>query len=212
MSIFLFADIPTYHLDKFVPVRDSFDNLNNLLQIAEIINICAHCRIDDHTDFDFSIYSGSYSRVLIKKIDGFFTMAMPFKIIDYGANVVLNYEEFNQVVHAEFISMMRNAIGACKVYGYSHEEVISSLTENFNIDYRAAVNYCDIFTSLMTEDHGYFRFDDDPDNENGRVHPRYHFDLFYKNSTSIKIGVNERITAPYFMNLFDKTMDKHYLG
>ncbi|CZZ29758.1 TPA: hypothetical protein I3313_004973 [Enterobacter hormaechei subsp. hoffmannii] len=211
MSVFLFSDIPDYHTSKFVSVRDTFDNLTNLLLVVEIINLCGHCRTVNHNDFDFAVYSGAYARILVKKSDGFFTMSLPFKVIDYGGNVVFNYEDYNKVVNAEFISMMRNAIGACRDYGYSHEEVIFSLTENFNLEYREAANYCDIFTSLITDDHGYFRFDDDPDNENGRIHPRYHFDLFYKNSTTIKIGVSQNITAPYFLNLFDKSVSKYYL-
>lgn len=211
MSSYYFSGIPSFHIEKLRAVRDSYDNLLNILQIAEMVNCCSHCRSEESTNFDFAIFIGSFSRVLIKKENGYFTMTLPFQIIDYGDNILFNYDNYNLPVHAEFISIMRNSIEACRDYGYSHEDIISSLCDNFNIDMRESVNYCDVFTSLLTEDHGYFRFDDDLQNERGRIHPRYHFDFFYKNSTSIKIGIDECIDASYFFGLFHKDMEKPYL-
>lgn len=211
MSSYYFSGIPSFHIEKLRAVRDAYDNLLNILQIAEMVNCCAHCRSEESADFDFAIFTGSFARVLIKKENGFFTMTLPFQIIDYGENILFNYDNHNLPVHAQFISIMRNSIEVCREYGYSHEDIISSLCDNFNIDMRESVNYCDVFTSLLTEDHGYFRFDDDLENERGRIHPRYHFDFFYKNSTSIKIGLNECIDASYFFDMFDKDREKPYL-
>ncbi|GLW39145.1 hypothetical protein Pcaca04_30810 [Pectobacterium carotovorum subsp. carotovorum] len=211
MSSYYFSDIPNFHIEKLRAVRDSYDNLLNILQVAEIVNCCAHCRSDEIRGVDFAIFTGDFARILVKKENGFFTMTLPFQIIDHGYNIFFNYDNYNIPVHAEFISIMRNSIEACRDYGYSHEDIISSLCENFNLDIRDAVNYCDVFTSLLTEDHGYFRFDDDLIGERGRIHPRYHFDFFYKNSTSVKIGINECIDASYFLGFFDRDLEKPYL-
>lgn len=211
MSSYFFSEIPSFHLEKLRAVRDSYDNLLNILQITEMVNCCPHCRTEESEGFDFAIYTGNFARVLVKKENGFFTMTLPFQIIDQGDNIIFNYDDYGNIIHAEFISMMRNSIAACRDYGYSHEDIISSLCENFNLNIRDAVNYCDIFTSLLTEDHGYFRFDDDLDAENGKIHPRYHFDFFYKNSTAVKIGIEQCIDASYFLGLFDKDLEKPYL-
>ncbi|ELY4302244.1 hypothetical protein SMZ33_002865 [Cronobacter turicensis] len=211
MSSYYFSNIPRFHLEKLCAVRDVYDNLLNTLQVAEMVNCCAHCRSEECSDFDFAIFTGSFARVLIKKEKGFFTMSLPFQIIDLGDNIVFNYDDYNLPVQAKFISIMRNSVEACRDYGYSHEDIISSLCENFDFDLREAVNYCDIFTALITEDHGYFRFDDDLKGERGKVHPRYHFDFFYKNSTSVKIGIDKSIDASYFLGLFDKNLEKPYL-
>jgi hypothetical protein len=211
MSSYYFSNIPPYHLEKLIAVRDSYDNLLNILQIAEIVNCCSHCRNDNHNNFDFAVYTGGYARVLVKKELGYFTMTMPFQIIEYDENITFNYNACALPVHAQFISIMRNAVEACRTYGYSHEDIISSLCDNFDLDVRTAVNYCDVFTSLISDDHGYFRFDDDEANAQGNIHPRYHFDFFYRNSTSIKLGVDRNITSSYFLSLFDKSLEKPYL-
>lgn len=211
MSIYLFTNIPNYHLDDFVAVRDSYDNLFNVLTFVEIVNNCGHCRTNNENDVDFAIFTGNTTRILIKNNLGYYTMCLPFKIIDYGGNISFNYDEYKIPVTSFFISVMRSCIAACRNYGYSHEDIIEGVMANYNVDVREAVNFCDIFTSLMTEDHGYFRFDDDEENENGRVHPRYHFDFYYKNSSSVKLGIEKSISFEYFKKLFDHEAERPYV-
>ncbi len=211
MSIYLFENIPDYHLSGFVPVRNSYDNFLNILNFVETINSCNHCRTDNEEQADLAIFTECSARILIKKEFGFFTMHLPFQIIDHIENVSFNYDECNMPVTSIFISIMRNCVKACRDYGYSHEDILESIMANYSVNFREAVNYCDIFTNLITEDHGYFRFDDDEDHENGRIHPRYHFDFYYKNSSSIKIGIERNISFNFFKNLFDHEIERPYV-
>ena len=198
-------------LAGFVPVRDSYDNLLNVLTFVETVSRCGHCRTENELEAEFAIFTGSVTRILIKKEFGFYTMCLPFQIIDYGGNISFNYDEFNMPITSLFISIMRSCVEACRNYGYSHEDILESVMVNYNVELRDSVNYCDMFTSLITEDHGYFRFDDDEANENGRVHPRYHFDFYYKNSSSIKVGIEKNISFDFFKNLFDRESERPYV-
>jgi hypothetical protein len=85
------------------------------------------------------------------------------------------------------------------------------LVANFHLEVTEASNYLDAFLHLISEDHGYFRFDDDLGHANGHIHPRYHFDFFCKNSTSVKIGKDKYADIDCFYSLFDSTQAKHYL-
>lgn len=211
MSVYLFANIPNYHLTGFVPVRDSYDNFLNVVTFIETVSSCGHCRIENEADSQFAIFTGNTTRILIKKEFGYYTMFLPFQIIDYGGNISFNYDECNMPVTSLFISIMRSCVKACRDYGYSHEDILENIMVNYNTDLREAVNYCDIFTTLITEDHGYFRFDDDEENENGRVHPRYHFDFYYKNTSSIKVGIDRNINFDFFKKLFDREAERPYV-
>jgi len=211
MSAFFFEGIEKGRMKKLCAVRDSFDNLSNLLCIAELVNTCAHCKIDQISkDFDFIIFSGEYSRVLIKKHDGFFTMAMPFQVVDDG-RLYFNYDEFGVEVDGLFISILRNAIITSKMGTNSHEEVICSLVDSFGLEVHEATFYYDAFAALAMCDHGYFRFDDDQKNQNGKIHPRYHFDFFFKDSSAVKIGSDGMVDIDCFYALFDGAREKHYL-
>lgn len=211
MSVYLFTNIPDYHLAGFVPVRDSYDNFLNTLTFIEIINSCGYCRTENESEAELAIFTGSTNRILIKKEYGFYTMCLPFQIIDYGGNISFNYDICNMPITSIFISIMRSCVEACRDYGYSHEDILENIMMNYSLELREAVNYCDIFTSLLTEDHGYFRFDDDEENENGRIHPRYHFDFYYRNYSSIKIGINRNIQFDFFKKLFDREKERPYV-
>ncbi|KOO58068.1 hypothetical protein WH43_09640, partial [Rheinheimera sp. KL1] len=67
------------------------------------------------------------------------------------------------------------------------------------------------FFHLISEDHGYFRFDDDAANENGKVHPRFHLDFFLKNSSTLKIGLDRGISLETVISMFDPTRPKWFL-
>lgn len=212
MSTFFFKGIPSYRLTGFCAVRDALDNLSNVLHLAELVNTCAHCRIDAYEDgFDFAIFTGDYCRALIRKDDGFFSMALPFQVIDNGETINFNLDSFGEEVSGRFISIIRNAILTAQSGVMSHEEIVCSIADSFGLDISDATNFYDAFAALLADDHGYFRFDDDPKNSNGDIHPRYHFDFFYKNTSAIKIGIDSHADIDFFYGLFDSGRPKHYL-
>lgn len=209
---FFYKGIPSYYLKKFIAVRDSFDNLENILNLAEIINNCSHTRLEGFDrDSEIVLFTGDCSRALIKKQDGYFSMALPFQVVDYGLQIAFNLELFEKGIDSEFISIMRNAINSTKKSKISHEDIFLDLAVNYDLDTSEATSYLDAFFHLVSEDHGYFRFDDDPVNENGIIHPRYHFDFFCKNTTSVKIGKDAYADIDSFYSLFDSTQPKWYL-
>jgi len=212
MTAYFYNGVPQYHLNNFCAVRNVLDNFQNLLNIAEIVNASIYDKTDECPDnFDLVVFSGEYSRALIRKSDGFFSMAIPFQVVDHGDRISFNFDLVRDEVNGLFISIMRNAIQTSRNHDFSHESIALSLSENFGLEIQEAINYSDAFVSIVSEDHGYFRFDDDPKNENGQFHPRYHIDFFYKNSSSVKVGADEFVDINFFYSLFDGGHPKHYL-
>ncbi len=214
MTAFFYKDIPQYQFNQFVAVRDAYDNLLNLLNLVEIINTCSHCNVNEYKegdDFDLVIFSGEYCRAIIKNGEGCFSMAIPFQIIESSNIISFNLDVIGEEVSGQFISIMRNALRTSKNTVFSNEEIILSLTENFNLEVQDAIFYYDAFVYLIAEDHGYFRFDDDIANEDGAFHPRYHFDFFCKNTSSVKVGLDNPADLKCFYALLDSKHPKHYL-
>jgi hypothetical protein len=212
MTAFFYKNIPEYQLKRFVAVRDAYDNLLNLLNLVEIINTCSHCKLEKfEEDFDLAIFSGEYCRTIIRKDDGFFSMAIPFQIIETSEAIFFNLDAFGEEVSGQFISIIRNAVQTSRNDVFSNEDIILSLSENFNLELQDAILYYDAFIYLIAEDHGYFRFDDDLKHENGNFHPRYHLDFFCKNTSSVKIGLDNPAGIDCFYALMDSKHHKHYL-
>ena len=152
MMAFFYKDIPNYYLKKFIAVRDSFDNLENILNLAEIINNCSHTRLKGFDkDSEIVLFTGDYLRVLIKKQDGYFSMALPFQVVDYGLQIAFNLELFEKGIDSEFIAIMRNAINSTKKSKISHEDILLDLAVNFNLDMSEATSYLDAFFHLVSE-------------------------------------------------------------
>lgn len=211
MNKYFYRGVPTYLMNRFCAVRDSMDNLKNVLNVSEIINTQYSYQNADGMDFDIAIFVGDYKRILVKGNSGYFSMGIPFQVILKGDQVCFNSDFIEEEVNGRFISIMKNCIQTTKNTIISHEDVIFSLIENFNLDISEAIKYYEAFTFLIAEDNGYFRFDDDPKNEKGDIHPRYHFDIFYNNTTSIKIGYDCFATLGCFYSLMDHTVPKKYL-
>lgn len=213
MTVLFFKNVPDYYLNNFKAVRTSFDNLYNLLNVVEAINSSSHCRIDGfEPDFSFAVFCGDTNRLLVTKKDGYFSMALPFQVLDEGEIISFNFDYLGEEVSGRLISIMKNIIYTHTEGCFSHDEVVLSLVENFSLTVEEATNYYEGFIYLLTEDHGYFRFDDDPKNANGAVHPRLHFDFFFKNSTNIKLGIHKAPGINFFYDIFDSSRKKPFLG
>lgn len=212
MSLYFFNNVPAQYLDKFCAVRDAFSNLENLLVTAEIVNSCHESWNKETSNFDLLISTGTHKRILVKKNRCFFTMNLPFQVIEYETNIFFNYNAYALPVSYEFISRCRNIITTCENGNFSHERIAIEQYENFDRDWERATLYSDAISSLLLSDHRYFRFDDDLANANGKIHPRYHFDFFCNNSTNVKIGTNIRINDGFFLDLLDVGKDRPYLA
>lgn len=213
MTAFFYKEVPEYRMKGFCSVRDPFDNLSNILNLAEIVNTCSHCIIKEYEDnFDLAVFSGNFTRALIKKNNScYFSMAIPFQIISLEEGIVFNCDDIGQEVSGLFISILRNALITSKDGHFYHDEIVCSISDTFNLSIEESIRYYDSFVTILSDDHGYFRFDDDPNNAKGDFHPRFHFDFFYKNSTSIKIGYDAPFGIECFYSLLDSKYPKRYL-
>lgn len=63
---------------------------------------------------------------------------------------------------------------------------------------------------LLFED-GYIRFDHDPKNANGTIHPLNHFDIFYTDQCSFKVGTNQKLSVSDMIDLLDRETPCRYL-
>lgn len=68
-----------------------------------------------------------------------------------------------------------------------------------------------IIDELSSYEEGYVRFDDDPARENGRMHPRYHYDIFYTDQAAIKIGLNKAVDIESIIDFLSPKTNCHYI-
>lgn len=212
MSKFYFNEIPSHALEEIVAVREPVDNLWNILVVVEAINHYPIYSINDENLSKVAIFTENCDRFLIRNETGYFSMTNPFQIVIHESILSFNCDQLQESVGGMLISILKNAITTFKTESHSHENIIVSISENFSLDISESIRYYDTFTSLLSEEHGYFRFDDDDKNKNGHIHPRYHFDIFCTNTSTLKIGTPKVADMTYFLALVDKAINKKYLA
>ena len=147
----------------------------------------------------------------MRRDSGYFSLAIPFQLIANANGISFNYDAIREPISGRIVSILKNALLTSKDQFFSHEDIILSLVENFGLEVYEATSYCDAFMNLLSEDHGYFRFDHDPQRENGHIHPLYHFDFFLKNSSTVKIGAEQDVNLEFLLALIDNGIPKHYI-
>lgn len=58
---------------------------------------------------------------------------------------------------------------------------------------------------------GYIRFDHDPENVNGEIHPLNHFDIFYTDQCSFKVGTHKKLSVEDMIDVLDRETPCRYL-
>jgi len=216
MSKYFYRGISRHYMNKFVAVRKPYDVLHNIINIMEISSLYKKKEANDEDDYNILITTGVCNRILVRnvKLDGFSSMHLPFQVNDDGDYISFTDKVSGIDVDGVFMSCAKNIIDFLSLNSFSYDDIVLNLHESFgsSFTFEESVKYADTIISLLINDHGYFRFDDDEKNENGRIHPRYHLDFFCNNSTNIKIGSRVELKSVFFVDLFDISKNRPYLN
>ena len=69
----------------------------------------------------------------------------------------------------------------------------------------------DVFSEVCMLETGYLRFDFDPKNAKGKMHPLNHLDINYSKDATYKIGLHERIEPVKFLQLLDNSKERFFI-
>ena len=101
--------------------------------------------------------------------------------------------------------------GGCLEGMYSIYDGFSDMLEQFHIENKTDENNLwAFFISLYTYESGYVRYDYDPINEDGHLHPIHHLDVNYSSRDSYKIGLNRHMSFHELAELIDVSTDCYY--
>lgn len=87
---------------------------------------------------------------------------------------------------------------------YDSIEALEDIVGDYGDDSTELLNnIIPILQFLSTYEIGYLRYDFDNEQENGKFHPLNHIDFYYTQSSTFKIGLNERASRENFKTLVD---------
>ena len=189
--------IPQYKINIFSkPIRNKNDCVSILLEAVENFSDPNQAikQIQNNT---MLLQNG---RLFVFLENKYFSIKFPFqiKIEEKEIKFYINNIELNSIILSAiryaFLNISNNILDIlCQI----EEEY-----EQINID-----EIEEIIIAMLLLDDGYLRYDHDAKNENGKLHPLDHLDIFYTNN-SVKLGLRGRLSQKNFVKIISKKYDE----
>lgn len=141
-----------------------------------------------------------------------FSFQFPFKIEDKNDYYTLKtYSQDTEILnaHIQVIQTLldRGILSESRgIYGIQLEfcELIENTLNDLFLPKKITEDLDDILLELFLFEPSYIRFDEDQKNCNGKIHPLFHFDIFYSQQTTLKLGLNKLFEFDNFFLFLSK--------
>lgn len=191
----------------FKPIRTKLDAINVLMRIVKIMLTYqkpASSQIAGHV----SLNVDAMSRLVFVSENKIYSLNFPFRVGVGEQGEIRFYDHYQQDINNKLTSSILEFI-------YEH----GIFAEDYVLDFAAPVvnsneNERDLWAllrELLLWEEGYIRYDDDPANVKGAVHPRFHLDVFYSSAATFKLGLKQSIEHTVFADILNINTDCRFL-
>lgn len=187
--------LPFQEDDFFIPVRDKITYIRILLNS---INMLLLNNLDVDTTKStskFKLCIDKMSRLFFYKESKYFSIAFPLTVICEDDNIIEITTYSGKTIDFINISAVLSILN--NKYYKNNPSILDYSIEPFDIEMAGIY----LLEEFMHFEPSYIRFDIDPDNENGKLHPLHHLDLNFSQYGTFKLGLSKNITTDYFENI-----------
>lgn len=192
----------------FKPIRRKVDCILLLLNAIKFIGVVGTTSTDERCGF-LLLHVNKMSRLFFCDGTGNKIFSINFPFVTQWSEANQSYQFANQDgyildgrVTSDLIPIFTASNGIVNEDEFF--EVISDAEE-----YRSSL--ASIVRELLTYESGYVRFDNDPDNEDGEVHPLNHIDVFFSQSSTFKLGLDNQIDHSDLIDILDRRTQCHFV-
>lgn len=149
-----------------------------------------------------------------------FSINFPFNIEEVNSQLKIETKYNSVEIQSYHLAVLRSI---CSNEGFNEKYCkhgllldFSQLVESIFNDMGMKLSYYEsdinqILIELFTFEPGYIRFDYDVENENGRVHPLNHLDIFYSQHTTFKLGCS-LLNLEEFIEILEPSNECEFIG
>ena len=192
------------------PIRNKRDIILLLLDTMKLIVNPVGSFSDDFGKVTICV--DKMSRIFYETKEKYFSFIFPFLIENQNQNYKIYDNHTECELNDRMISLLISIFQQENLWGNSLEKAMDII-----IDRAEEYEYSDIDTiwkliiKLWHMEDGYIRYDYDPANEDGDIHPLYHFDINYSSAVTYKIGLNKPIKGNDFQDTLNIKTNCAYL-
>lgn len=190
----------------FSPIRTKTNYIVLLMRLIKLM-LANIPTAENRCAGEILLKSEKMSRIIISGKDKIFSIAFPFFIeeTDDGLRFYSNnYLDVNHKTTSQILELFRDN----KILDHSDVLMFADPIDNIS---RFDPDIWSLSRDLITVEDGYLRYDFDPKNVDGHLHPLHHLDIFYTTSSTFKIGLNSEIAISAFEDVINLRTDCYYL-
>lgn len=189
----------------FLPIRSKIDYIKIILLSARQFLLGTEIK-GMHADSKMRLVVDKMSRLFFYREDKYYSVSFPFTVVLENKTIKEFATYSGKVIDNKSISSIISIID-------SEEYKMNYSLIDFYIE-PGSIESSGIFLleEILHFEPSYIRYDYDPINKNGKIHPLNHFDINYSQYGTYKLGLNNKITQGYFENLQNIKSDCSYLN
>lgn len=188
------------------PIRTKKDIVLLLIETIRLALAYTEDLEDPSSSYSIRFKVNKMNRVIYSSPSKVFSIRNPFNVRYENGSfsfVRKSGESVNSYIISNLALLMKND----KFESGVALEFIEMI-QDFNLD---VDEYWVLISELFGFEEGYLRFDHDSRSENGRHHPLYHFDIFYTNASTFKVGAHVPPCGDFLLDLLDVSTESKYL-
>ncbi|MBG9042287.1 hypothetical protein GHI80_04010 [Neisseria meningitidis] len=194
--------------DKILVLRILFESIDYILHLPK-----SDRYLNDYNkigDYTIILSINKHSRIIFYSNQKIFSIVLPFTYFNdkktyefYFNSILINSGIVSYIKNFRYVIQNGNTLVL--------DEIMEFYTNNPEKD-SDKDNAIIILSDLILLEDGYIRYDYDPEHENGNLHPLHHYDIFYQNKNTFKIGLKSAIGCKEFIELLDCTEERSFLS
>lgn len=210
-------EIKDFELKTFFPhfrIKEKKDILNILLEASRFMliqNPLPKC----NSDQKIVLIVDRMSRLFFFRKNKYYSINFPFNVIEDSSKLFFSYKDYLDI-DAEAIS---NLISILKDVTFSSNSSFDFIEPIYTLEETYDENFWTVLKDLLFMEDGYIRYDLDDESylkakkdNKERYHPKHHYDIFYRNSATIKIGLYKNCLTEDFIDSISSSSECHYLN
>ncbi len=178
----------------FAPVRDKIDYIRILVYATRQLLLNSDTS-GTKVGAKMKLIIDKMSRLFLYKDKKYFSVSFPF-VVEVEDFEVINLATYSGTqIDYQIISAVLSIIES------EHFKRNPSLIDFFNEPEGIEYLGLQLLEEIYQFEPSYIRYDNDPEKENGKLHPINHLDINYSQYSTFKLGLQNEITTDYFENL-----------
>lgn len=212
-------DLDNAHLDKFFPkyrIKNKAHIIELLMEATRYMLINPNITADNVVG-KILLYVDKMSRLFFFTENKYFSISFPFLVHELDEEQQHKFSFQNDInIDSKLIGQVIQII---KCDEFKEKCSFNFIAPICDYEENCDENFWIFLRELLLMEDGYIRYDFDENNykkfkEKGEehLHPLNHYDLFYSNNTTFKIGLNYKINKDEFIDFVNVKINCKYLN